>query len=559
MHKNSTIAEVFKLTSGQPLADRESNRDRMAGSEVDVLVVGGGITGAGVALDAATRGLSVALVEMDDFASGTSSRSSKMIHGGFRYLQTGDVALVRESLRERYRLQRNAPHLVSLLPFMIPLFLKGGFINPKLSRALGGALWSYQFAGAWRLGKRHQRLSRDQVQAHMPSLDMNRIGGGYIFYDLRADDVRLTLAVLASAVENGATILNYASCDQISDFYDGGRVATINTDGNQFTVRARVIVNATGIWSDKFVQRSGLQTEQQLAPAKGAHLVVRSDALRNDVAVSIPIASDKRTVSVVDAGHFSYIGSTEANEPADINHPTVTDFDIDYILTGLNKHLTTPLKACDLTGGWAGFRPLLANDNKSRSSDLSRKHQISKDGEGFISVMGGKLTTYREMSEHTVDIVGEILGLKRPCMTRKLKLHGHYTSASHIKGGERLEKRYGNRAALIKKMVSVDPALGQCVTPNDETLLAEIIWGLHAEMGCNLSDVLLRRTRVGLYDGRALLSNIDEISSSIMDWTNWSAARRAIELGKTKTVLRSELGVLANHLPEPMNNETSKG
>lgn len=287
------LDEIVRMASGEPLAHRSASRDHMAGKEFDVLVIGGGITGAGVALDAITRGLSVALVEKGDFASGTSSRSSKMIHGGFRYLQTGDVALVRESLRERHALQHNAPHLVRVMPFMIPLFLKGGVINPKLSRTLGGALWSYQFAGAWRLGRRHRRLKHDVVASHMSGLDMNRIGAGYLFHDLRADDARLTLAVLATAAAKGAVVLNHARCTAVSDYTKGGRTATIETDGNNMEVRAAMIVNATGIWAQDFLSLAHIASDRKLAPAKGAHIVVPRALVGNDIAVSLP---DRKSV-----------------------------------------------------------------------------------------------------------------------------------------------------------------------------------------------------------------------------------------------------------------------
>ncbi|MBH1963024.1 MAG: glycerol-3-phosphate dehydrogenase/oxidase [Comamonadaceae bacterium] len=552
------LLRVIQLAASQPLANRKGHRDRMVDSQVDVLVIGGGITGAGVALDAVSRGLKVALVERADFASGTSSRSSKMIHGGFRYLQTGDVALVRESLHERHRLQNNAPHLVSLLPFMIPLFLKGGLINPKLSRALGAALWSYQFAGAWKLLKRHRRLNQDQVRAHMPSLDIDRIGGAYLFHDLRADDARLTFAVLATAAERGANVLNHASCEQISDYQQGARTVTIRTDDDVFSLRARMVVNATGIWADRLLESSGLRSSQRLSPAKGTHLVVRSDLLRNDVAVSIPVASDKRTVSVVDAGPFSYIGSTDTTGAFDINTPSVTMADVDYILHGLNRHLRVTVQPEDITSGWAGFRPLLADASKGRSADLSRRHHISVDGDGFISVTGGKLTTYRQMAEGAMDTAVSLLGTNRRSTTRDLKLHGWHQGASHLDSQDRLGKRYGNRASILRSLQEVAPSLGQRVTPTSDTLVAEAVWALHAEMAVDLSDALLRRTRVGTYDGRALLANADAIGASILAWTDWSESQRQRAIDKLKTTLRSELGVLADQPLPPSDLPVTK-
>jgi glycerol-3-phosphate dehydrogenase len=277
--------------------------------------------------------------------------------------------------------------------------------------------------------------------------------------------------------------------------------------------------------------------------------------MRNDVAVSIPVASDRRTVSVVDAGPFSYIGSTETTNDADIDVPSVTEGDIDYILNGVNRHLNAPIQRADITGGWAGFRPLLANAAASRSWDLSRKHQISVDGEGFLSVTGGKLTTYREMAESAVDIAAGLLGVERRTGTRDLKLHGWHAGASHLKSDDRLAKRYGDRAVAVRSLSQLDSSLQARITSTSDTLVAEAVWALHAEMACDLSDALLRRTRVGTYDGRALLANADEIGAAILSWTDWSSDRRARAIQGLKSTLRSELGVLADSLPAAFHSK----
>lgn len=540
-----------ELLRDEPLADRADHVARLSGGQFDLVIIGGGITGAGVALDAISRGLSVALIEAQDFASGTSSRSSKMIHGGFRYLQTGDVALVRESLRERHALQRNAPHLMRTMPFMIPLFLKGGVINPKMSRALGGALWSYQFAGAWRLGRRHRRLSHDEVASHMHSLNMERIGTGYMFHDLRADDARLTYTVLATAAARGAVIVNHARCTGITAQKDGCRTVQVELDGEQTDVQARMVVNATGVWAQKFLDAVEVSSTRQLAPAKGTHLVVPIEKMGNDLAVSLPVASDRRTVSVVNEGPFAYIGSTETTGAADVDAPTITESDVDYILQGVNRHLNVPLQPSDITGGWSGFRPLIADSKSKRSSDLSRKHSIEQDAPGLITVTGGKLTTYREMAEGTVDAVCTALGRKARCQTRRLRLFGHTAGASHLDWGDRLGKRYGNRSAKVERLAAIDGALAEKITQNGETILAELLWGLRAEMGANLSDVLLRRTRLATFDGRAVLANAQNIAARVGQWSGWGAERIATETEDLKSTLCRELGVLAHDLPAP--------
>lgn len=535
--------KIAQLVHGEPLADRRAHLQRLSDRTFDILVIGGGATGAGVALDAVTRGFSVGLIEKADFASGTSSRSSKMIHGGFRYLQTGDVALVRESLRERTLLQSNAPHLVSLLPFMIPLFFKGGLINPKVSRALGAALWSYQFAGSWRIGRRHRRLKAAEVLGHMPALDPAKVGEGYLFHDLRTDDARLTLALAATAAAHGAAVANHAECADISDPVAGLRRVSVRTPEGDFVIAAHLVVNATGIWAGHLLDRARLTTSQGLVAAKGTHLVFPRQLFGNDVAVSLP-AADRRTMSIVDAGAFSYVGSTDTPADCTIDEPGITQRDIDYVLAGINRHVRQPVSEEDITGGWSGFRPLLADQSKARTADLSRKHRITRDAEGFVSVTGGKLTTYRAMAEEAVDAAAAALGKPAPCRTRKLRLHGAGAEFRFSAPAERLT-RYGVQGAKISALAAHDDVLAAPITPHAESIVAEAVWGLHAEMAGSLEDVLLRRTRVGLFDGRLVLRDLDSIATRIMNWTDWSPERRRRELDRTRQVLCRELGPLA--------------
>lgn len=536
-------AALARLFADEPLASRDRHKARLAAETFDVLVMGGGATGTGVALDAAARGFSVALVEREDFSSGTSSRSSKMIHGGFRYLQTGDIALVRESLAERTILHRNAPHLTSVLPMMIPLFLKGGIVNPKLSRALGAALWSYQFAGAWRLGRRHRRLGRDEIAALAPALDAERIGAGYLFHDLAVDDARLTFALAASAAEHGAAVVNHARCVGLQRGGGGLWRATLEADGDTLEVRSRVVVNATGVWAGT-VPLSDAARPPALVAAKGTHLVLRADAVPHDVAVSLPVARDRRVVTLVRWGAFSYVGSTDRASTGDLDAPGVDAEDVDYILTGINPHLRRPLTVDDLTGGWAGYRPLVAEGGSARTADLSRRHRITVDPQGVVSVTGGKLTTYRRMAEDTVDRVAELLGVRRPCRTRRLPLHGCPSGAPRAEPS-RLARRYGDRSERIAAMIDLDPALGEAVTPHAGTVVAEAVWAIGAEMATTLTDALMRRTRVGTFDGRALLADAPRIGRSVMAWTDWSGPRQAQEVDALVRTLRRELGVLA--------------
>ena len=262
----------------------------------DVLVIGGGITGVGVALDAAARGLRTALVERDDFASGTSSKSSKMVHGGLRYLQNGDVRLVYEALRERRRLMKNAPHLVEILPFMIPILTKDGVVSKKVAKALGSAMWMYDLTGGWRIGKLHQRVSAEQAAAHFPTTHLDKLSAGYLYFDAAADDARLALTVARTAAEPGAVVANRCPVVDVTlDRATRGQASgvMVEADGETFHVAARCIVNAAGVWADEVRALDETEHPDSIRPAKGVHITVPWDRIRVDIAVIIPVRADQ--------------------------------------------------------------------------------------------------------------------------------------------------------------------------------------------------------------------------------------------------------------------------
>ena len=263
---------------------------RLADEQFDLLVIGGGITGAGVALDAASRGLRTALVERDDFASGTSSKSSKLVHGGIRYLQQGEVRLVYEALAERQVALRNAPHLVRVLPFLIPIFTKGGLINRKLARALGSAMWMYDLTGGLRVGKRHRKINTEEALTHMPTLARERIAGAYIYYDAQTDDARLTLTLARTAAANGAVLANHTSAvSLLKDERGHVNGARVEADGTQLDVRAASVVNAAGVWADEVRALDEGVHPQSIRPAKGVHITVPWTKVRNDIAAIVPV------------------------------------------------------------------------------------------------------------------------------------------------------------------------------------------------------------------------------------------------------------------------------
>ncbi len=515
--------------------DRAAALDRLGAETFDVLVIGGGITGAGVALDAASRGLRTALVERDDFASGTSSKSSKLVHGGLRYLQNGDVRLVYEALRERQRLRKNAPHLVRLLPFLIPVFSKDGLINPKVARALGSAMWMYDLTGGARIGKIHKRLKKPKAMAHMPTLPEERLAAAYLYYDAAADDARLTLTILrTAALDHGAVVANHTSVVEL--VHEDGRAvgAIVDADGKRIEVRARSIVNATGVWSDDVRALDEGGHPDSIRPAKGIHITVPWEKVRNDIAVVIPVPKDKRSVFVVpwlptDDGGFelTYIGTTDTDYDGPIDDPQCTADDIAYLLRAINASVREPLSEADVLGTWAGLRPLVKAASSGRTADLSRRHKVTRSDSGVITVTGGKLTTYREMAEDTVDELVEHLDdvprSARRCHTARLHLRGAHHTDQKATGVERhLADRYGSEAGAVRALIAGDATLGEPLVPGLPYLRAEAVHAVRDEMATTVDDVLARRTRARLQArdaSAAVAGSIAALMAPELGWT----------------------------------------
>src|SRR5262245_3386710 len=392
--------------------DRERALNRLGETTFDLVVIGGGITGAGTALDAAARGLRTALVERDDFASGTSSKSSKMVHGGLRYLQQGEIRLVYEALAERQRLRHNAPHLVRTLPFLLPMFSKDGLIPKELARAMGSAMWMYDLTGGARIGKIHRRISRDQALAHMPTLPRERLAASYLYYDARADDARLTLTIArTAALDHGAVVAN--RCEVVGIGKDAaGRAdaVVVDTGDDELTIRTRAVVNATGVWADEVRALDEGAPPNSIRPARGVHLTVPWDKVRCDIAVVLPVPKDNRSVFVVPWGDRVYIGTTDTDDHGSLDEPHCTPDDVSYLLGAANAWLQEPLTPDDVLGTWAGLRPLVRDAESERTADLSRRHAVLPSASGVVTITGGKLTTYRLMAADTVDAVLAGLG-----------------------------------------------------------------------------------------------------------------------------------------------------
>ena len=530
--------------------DRDTMLERLRDEPFDVLVVGGGITGAGVALDAATRGLRTALVERDDFASGTSSKSSKLIHGGLRYLQNGDVRLVYEALHERQRLLRNAPHLVRVLPFMIPVLTKDGVISRKIARALGSAMWMYDLTGGWRIGKRHRRLRGDAAFAHLPTMPRERLASAYLYYDAATDDARLTLAVLRTAARHGAVVANRSRVTSFTR--DGeGRIdgAVVDTGGAELKVRARVVVSATGVWTDEVRALDENADPDSIRPAKGIHLTVPWDKVRNDIAVVIPVPRDRRSLFVVPWGpkadgtyEHTYIGTTDTDYDGPLDDPQCTGADVAYVLGALNHSITTGVTADDVTGQWAGLRPLVKAASSGRTADLSRGHQVAASDAGLIRITGGKLTTYRAMADDTVDAVQRALGGRGHSRTKKLKLVGAdgYKDPPPGSADAHLAGRYGSEAVEVKALIAFDPSLAEPLVPGLPYLRAEAVHAVRHEMATTLDDVLARRTRAHLFNRTASLAAAPAVAALIGGTLGWDADEIARQVANYRLICESE-------------------
>jgi glycerol-3-phosphate dehydrogenase len=531
--------------------DRAGSLQRLGGEPFDVLVVGGGITGAGVALDAASRGLRTALVERDDFASGTSSKSSKLVHGGLRYLQQREFRLVYEALYERQRALENAPHLVRILPFLVPILARGGMIDRRLARVLGSALWMYDLTGGVRIGKRHHRISVDAALAHMPTLARDRLAGAYVYYDAQADDARLTLTIARTAAVHGAAIANYSALRGVVK--DRGRVvgARVEADDKEILVRTRSVVNAAGVWSDDVRALDEGTNPASIRPAKGIHITLPWAKVRNDIAAIVPVAGDHRSVFVVPWGDTTYVGTTDTDYDGPIDDPPCTTADVDYLLGALNGVTDEPVTASDVIGTWAGLRPLLRSGRSTRTADLSRRHAVRVAPSGVITVTGGKLTTYRRMAADAVDAVVEVLGDGRPASrTKHLRLFGGEgidppVAALEPSAHEHLAGRFGTDAGTVLALVAADPDLGEPLVAGLPYLRAEAVYAARHEMARTLDDVLSRRTRARLLARDESARAADAVADLLACELGWSATERDAQVASYRATVAAERRELA--------------
>ena len=559
--------------------DRDVALSQLADESYDVVVVGGGITGAGVALDAASRGLRTALVERGDFASGTSSKSSKMVHGGLRYLQQHDFGLVRQSLTERRLLLQNAPQLVEPLTLLVPLFGKGGAVDRATARGYSTALWMYDLAGGWRIGERHHRTTAQELASHFPTLRTDNLVAGFVYYDAWADDARLTLAVLRTAVlEHQAVAVNYAPV--VGLVHDGAsrvagvRVAPIadprsgswlrESSGKnasaELEIRAKVVVNATGVWADSLHRLDDAARPASIRPAKGIHLTVARSKLPCDIATVLPVVEDRRAITVIPWNEHTYIGTTDTDYSGPLDDPRVEPDDITYVLNAVNAAVSSPIGPEDVTASWAGLRPLLSTTGShrraasARTVDLSRRHKVERSASGLITITGGKLTTYRKMAVDTVDAVQRELGTTvTPSRTKNLRLRGAGplntaqvreladTLGLDAQVTDQLRRRYGGETMAVLGLGIDRPELRERLVGGLEHIEAEVVYAARFEMATCVDDVLSRRTRALLLDARSASAAAARTAELLAAELGWNAVRVREECAAFEAIGRHDL------------------
>lgn len=545
------VSEAGVLSPGR----RAEDFARLAGGHLDVLVVGGGITGAGAALDAATRGLSVGLVEAQDWASGTSSRSTKLVHGGLRYLQMMDFRLVHEGLTERaLLLQRVAPHLVRPVPVMYPLR------RPVIERAyVGAGIALYDLLGlSSRSGRglpRHRHLTKAQALKSAPGLRADALTGAVLYYDAQVDDARYVVEVVRTAAAYGAVPVNRAGA--VRFLFDGGRVAGAvvrdEETGDEHEVRARVTVSATGAWTEETEALAGHARTVRVRPSKGVHLVVPGD--RVDATTGLILRTERSVLFVLPWGDNWLIGTTDTDWPFDKARPLATVGDVDYLISEVNSVLARPLARRDVQAVFAGLRPLVAGAGVVRgpgegrrgasTARLSREHSVSRPGPGLVVVSGGKYTTYRVMARDAIDAAVAEMGPPGPAScTSEVPLIGarawdaawqrRQVTAQGLglplAVMEHLLRRYGGLADELVAAIGAEPSLAQPLEGAPGYLRAEVAHAVTHEGARHLDDVVSRRTRIALDvpdRGAGAAGPVVELMAPLL---NWDTATRTAEM-----------------------------
>jgi glycerol-3-phosphate dehydrogenase len=506
--------------------DRELDRLRQETKPWDFIIIGGGATGLGAAVDAASRGYRTLLVEQDDFAKGTSSRSTKLLHGGVRYLKQGNVSLVFDALRERSLICRNAPHLASRLGFVIPAYKW----HERSFYGLGMEVYD-RMAGKLSLG-RSQWLSRAQTLERLPTLQRDQVRGGILYYDGQFDDSRMAVNLAQTAVERGAVVLNYMQA--VGLMQEAGRIAGVRLrdieGAADLEVRGACVINATGVFCDSVRAMESPDVRPLLVASQGTHLVLPREFLPGDDALMIPKTADGRVLFALPWHDRVVLGTTDVQVDETGMEPRATEDEIQFLLEHAGKYLTKAPRPDEVLSIFSGLRPLVSIRGQGKgTSTLSRDHTIAISEAGLVSITGGKWTTYRKMAADVIDRAEEAKGLPhRACVTRDLKLHGWLEQAGSSNG----LSIYGSDAQQVKALAAAIPGGQERIHPRLPCLKAEVVWAVRQEMARTVEDVLSRRSRSLLLDARASMEAAPEV-----------ARLMAAELGRDEIWQQSQVEV----------------
>lgn len=502
-------------------------------SQWDVIVIGGGATGLGAAVDSASRGFSTLLLEQADFAKGTSSRSTKLVHGGVRYLAQGDIQLVREALDERGILLRNAPHLVKKQAFIIPCYSWWD----QLKYLTGLKLYDW-LSGRSSFGS-SQRMNSAEVACALPGVRSDGLKGGIKYFDGQFDDSRLAVNLAQTCAEEGGVLLNYFRVTGLLKSQQGklsGVTVRDEEDGKEYNFKARTVINATGVFVDQILRMDTPSARPLVRPSQGIHIVLEKSFLRGKDALMIPKTPDGRVLFAVPWHEFTLLGTTDTPLTTSSLEPEALEKEIDFVLETAGKYLERKPNRADMLSVFAGLRPLAAPEkNTDSTKEISRSHKLIVSGAGLITITGGKWTTYRQMAEETINKAIETGNLEKiPCRTSSLKIHGHLP-AEGVSNAENAENPlaehgeasltiYGSDAFLIRKITDENPAFGEKLHLRFPYTKAQVIWAARQEMARSVEDVLARRIRVLFLDARAAIEMAPEVARLL-----------AHELGKDST------------------------
>lgn len=487
----------------------------------DIIIVGGGATGAGVAVDAATRGYSTLLLEQHDFGKGTSSRSTKLVHGGVRYLEQGNVSLVMEALKERGLLRQNAPHLVSELACIVPSYAwwEGPFygIGLKLYELL---------AGKYGFGKSHT-ISKEETLLQLPNVNPDGLTGGVVYYDGQFDDTRLLINLVATAADQGATLLNYAKVTALNKGSDGiiNGVGWQNVEtGGTFSAHAKVVVNATGTFTDSVRRLAEPDAKQMVAPSQGAHLVFDRSFLPGKNAILVPHTKDGRVMFAIPWHGHTLVGTTDTPMKETSLEPVALEEEIDFMLETAGLYLEKKPSRSDILSVFAGIRPLAKSGEGGNTAALSRDHVIHIDQSGLLSITGGKWTTYRNMAQGCVDQAATLGNLPdKHCLTQNLNIHGYHPNAASFGS----LSFYGSDAPAIRKLIADDASLGKELDSQLPYVEAEVVWAARSEMARTVEDVLARRTRALFLNSKAAVRMAPRVAAILAKELGKDAAWQA--------------------------------